>query len=249
MSRHELKPDLVVGSSVGALNGAFWAFHPGPTASDELLRAWLEVDRSNVLWDSPVRWVRRLLSHHDHLLGHSAEQALIARRFGPHTLIEEASFPIAIVATDVDSGECVVLRQGNLATALLATIAIPGLFAPVAIDGRRLVDGGVVANCSLEAVAAAGIRKVLVVDPIGDSRPASRGDLIIEFEHAVALSLRRQTDLAIRAHADQMDVTLLRPALSWPPRLFDFSHTRELFELGRAAGEGFVAQEQFLAVG
>ncbi len=241
MARNDLRPDLLVGSSVGALNGAFWALAPSRNVGVELLQAWLDADRAALFSERPWRWLRRLLTRHDHLFGHSAESNLISRHFGPQTRIEETSIPLAIVATELSSGSPLVLRTGNLATALLASIAIPGLFAPVEVDGRLLVDGGVVANCYLEVVAETGLSRAVVVDPIGSYYDGIRRDIVSEFEHAVAISLRRQTDLAIRALGDRMQIALLRPQLKWTPQLLDFSHTRELFEMGRASTEQYLA--------
>jgi len=240
LARQEARPRLLVGTSVGALNAAFWAFHPGVDAGAQLLEAWLDSNRAGLFPERPWKWLGRLLSHHDHLLGHAAEAALISRRFGPETAIEDAGIPLAIVATELDSGQRVVLRAGNLSIALLGSIAIPGLFAPVAFDGRLLVDGGVVANCDLDAVVDAGVEAAIVVDPIGLSQAPARGDVLSELEHAVAISLRRQTELAIRALAGRLQVVLLRPTLYWTPRLFDFSHTRELFDMGREAAGGLL---------
>jgi NTE family protein len=235
LARQGVRPDLVVGTSVGALNAAYWAFNASPDVGEQLLQAWLDSARPGVFVESPWKWVRRLVAHHDHLFGHSAQLSLISRRLGDGLLIEDAAIPLAIVATDVDSSERVVLRRGNLTTALLASIAIPGLYSPVRVNGHLLVDGGVVANCDLDAVVEAGLDAAVVVDPMGTSTAPARGDLVFEFEHAIAASMRRQTDLAIRSVRDRLKVVLLRPTLGWSPRLLDFSHTNELFEMGRAA--------------
>ena len=235
MARQGMRPDFLVGTSVGALNAAYWAFHPTSDVGEQLLGAWLDSAGVSLFAEAPWKWIRRLVSHHDHLLGHSAQVSLIRRRLGDHLRIEDAAIPLAIVATDDDSGERVVLRRGRLTTALLASIAIPGLFAPVALDGRLLVDGGVVANCDLESVVDAGLVRAVVVDPMGVGTTRGHGDLVFEFEHAIAASMRRQTDLALRAVSDRLDVVLIRPTLTWSPRLLDFSHTRELFAMGREA--------------
>ncbi|MEI7749502.1 MAG: patatin-like phospholipase family protein [Candidatus Moraniibacteriota bacterium] len=66
--------------------------------------------------------------------------------------IEDAPIPLAIVATDIDTGEKVVFRKGNLAEAVMASTCIPGYFVPVEIDGRRLVDGGIVENLPLPSL-------------------------------------------------------------------------------------------------
>jgi NTE family protein len=236
MARRGMTPDLLVGSSVGALNAAFWAFKPGPDAGDELLQAWLDAARQRLWFENPGRWLIRFLTRHDHLVGHAAEARLIDKHLGAGTQIEEATIPLAIVATDSLTGRPMALRSGDLGEALLGSMAIPGLFAPVRFKDHLLIDGGVLANCAVEAARELGADRAIVVDPIcvSGSRPAGRG-LIAEFERAVAISLRRQTDLAIAALDDRLEITLLRPSAGFSSHLFDFSRTRELFEMGRAA--------------
>jgi NTE family protein len=70
--------------------------------------------------------------------------------------IEDAKIPLAIVATDINSGEEVILTSGSLADAVCASAAIPGIYIPVVIGNRTLVDGGLVQNVPIEAVKAMG---------------------------------------------------------------------------------------------
>ena len=242
LARQGLRPDLIVGTSVGALNAAFWAFHEGPDVGERLLQAWLATERRNLISEQPWRWLRRLLTHQDHLLGHSGEMSLISRQIGPEALIEEAGIPLVVVTTELSSGARVALREGNVRSALLAAIAIPGLFAPVRLGGRLLVDGSLVANCDLETAVEAGMQEAIVVDPFGTDIVEDGADVMAIIEHAVMVSLRHQTDLAIRALAGRMRITLLRPTLSWSARPFDFSHTLELFQMGQHAGRQHLSE-------
>jgi NTE family protein len=75
---------------------------------------------------------------------------LLVKLIGRDVKIEEANIPLAIVATDVGTGEKIVFRSGSVAEAVRASTAIPGLFAPVAKDGRLLVDGGLVENLPIK---------------------------------------------------------------------------------------------------
>ncbi len=242
LARQGLRPDLIVGTSVGALNAAFWAFHEGPDVGERLLRVWLATERHSLISEQPWRWLRRLLTHQDHLLGHSGEMSLISRHIGPEALIEEAGIPLVVVTTELRSGTRVALREGNVRSALLAAIAIPGLFAPVPLGGRLLVDGCLVANCDLETAVEAGMQEAIVVDPFGTDIIEEGADVMAIMEHAVMVSLRHQTDLAIRALAGRMRIALLRPTLRWTARPFDFSHTMELFEMGQDAGRKHLSE-------
>jgi NTE family protein len=77
---------------------------------------------------------------------------------------EDLSIPLRVVATDLDSGERVVITDGDLISALLASCAIPGVFLPVERDGRVLVDGGISCNVPVDVVRDMGCRVVMGVD-------------------------------------------------------------------------------------
>ena len=79
------------------------------------------------------------------------------------TKFEKLSIPLAVVATDISTGEPVIFRRGDLARAIRASSAVPGLFAPVECDGRPLVDGSIVCGVPAAAVAGLGVDKIVGV--------------------------------------------------------------------------------------
>ncbi len=96
--------------------------------------------------------------------------------------IEESPLPLAIVATDIGSGEKVVLKNGDVAEAVMASSCIPAVFRPVEIDGRMLVDGVLMENVPLSPLQEQGIRPVVCVDLMGGhifSRPDTIVDLLL----------------------------------------------------------------------
>ena len=78
--------------------------------------------------------------------------------------IEDAKIPLAICATDIETGEQLIFRKGNLADAVCASMAVPGLFVPVEIDGRILVDGGLVENVPISPLSGMGAGIIVAVD-------------------------------------------------------------------------------------
>jgi NTE family protein len=129
------------------------------------------------------------------------------------------------------------MRSGPLIPALTASAAIPGYFPPVRTDGRLLVDGGLVANADLEIVLEAHVRDVVLVDlqaPVaGEQLTGTRSIL----EQAVTISLARQTELERRRVDRRLRLAVVRLSPPERPRPWDFSHTDELFAMGREAGE------------
>jgi NTE family protein len=139
-------PDLLMGSSIGALNAAFYATHPGLAGCKELENAWSDLNRKDVFRFELSRAIMGFLGLRDHLVTTKRLKVIIHEWLGIER-IEEATVPFAAVATDALSGDIVVMGEGDVASALLATAAIPGIFPPVFREGRWLVDGSLSAGC------------------------------------------------------------------------------------------------------
>jgi NTE family protein len=242
MARNGIVPRFIVGTSVGAINAAFWALDPTPDAGARLLEFWLAADRSTMFPDGPVPMVGRLFQRRDHLTTESGLERALRGALDPTAQIETAAVPLALTATDAATGQPAVLRSGPLLPAVLASAAIPGLWPAVEIDGRRLVDGGLVSNCDVQTAVEAGMTDILVVDVMGPSAPNGTLDVGQVIERATAIMARRQTDLAIHAFGRGTRIAVLRPRFAYRPRFGDFGRTQQLFDAGRIAMEAFMEQ-------
>jgi NTE family protein len=125
-----IRPDLVVGTSIGALVGAVYA-------NGDL--DWLEEWVSRLTWQTVVRLLDLRIS--GGLLGGKKVIQVFANRFNGRD-ISQLEMPFAAVATELDSGRETWLQDGGVVDAVRASIAIPGIFTPVLHDGVWLVDGG-----------------------------------------------------------------------------------------------------------
>jgi NTE family protein len=155
--------DFVAGCSVGAYIGAVYASGNISSLKDFLLR----MDGKKIF-----SYLDVALSRSGLLNGSKRVHEL----FSMHTKVqtfEELQVPMVMVATDLERGEKVVLKTGNLVEALRATMSYPGLFAPVLIKGRWLVDGGVVDPVPVGVARAMGAGIVIAVDL--NSRIVSHG--------------------------------------------------------------------------
>jgi NTE family protein len=146
-----LHPDLIVGTSAGALAGAF-------------LAAGISAART-AMWAEALHWsgmVRPTLSRKgifsNDRLARLLEQALPVRTFA------ELTTPFVCMATDLETSEAVLIREGELVSALCASCAIPGLIIPVEREGRHLIDGGVTANVPTAVARQLGAEIVVAVD-------------------------------------------------------------------------------------
>jgi NTE family protein len=242
MARRGIVPDFIVGTSVGAINAAFWATNPDPSAGERLLQLWMECSGSTMFPDGPIPMVGRLFQRKNHLTTQRGLAATLRRGLLEGATIERSKVPLAIVATDALRGERVVLRRGRLLPAVLASAAIPGLWPAVEIDGRRLIDGGLVSNCDLQAAVDARMTDIIVVDVMGDGFHSRSLDVGQVLEAALGITARRQTELAIKAFGRGVRVAVLRRNVAGGPRFGDFSHTRFLFEDGQHAADAFLAR-------
>ena len=147
----QLPIDSVAGTSIGGIVAAMYATGLRPYQIEQWFHratAWriLERDPTN-----------------GGLLGTRKIEALLGEVFGAKTFAD-THVPLAMVAVDIRAGREVLLHEGRIVDAVLATIAVPGLFPPVLRDGMVLVDGGVLNNVPVDVCALLGAGKVIGVD-------------------------------------------------------------------------------------
>jgi len=141
------------------------------------------------------------------LLSNAAMGAFINRHF-PHKNLEDFPIPFAAVACNLETGEEVVLKdKGDLALAIRASCAIPGVFVPVESGGRRLIDGGVVSNVPTKAVRKLGAEIVIAVDVLasGATYWGSPSTLLGIFFQSAMMLLRA----ASKAHHYRADIVII----------------------------------------
>lgn len=184
-----IRPDVIVGTSAGAIAGVFHAAGV----------SWQRM----ASWASSLRWrmiarpvVSRLGLTSNERLGWLLERALPVRRF------DELSIPFACMATDLESSEPVLLCEGELASAVRASCAIPAVVVPVERDGRLLVDGGVADNVPTTVTRLFGADIVIAVD-VNRSyrRPAPPTDMFAIAMQAF-FTIARKAERLATDHAD-----------------------------------------------
>jgi len=227
----DVAPDLIVGTSAGALNAAFVASRPQtPATADELGDVWRGLRRGQVFPLNPLTGLLGFLGSRDHLVPDSGLRRLIAEHIERERL-EEMSLPLHVVAVDVLTGEELRLSSGPAADAVMASAAIPGVLPPVRWDGLDLVDGGVANNTPISHAVELGAEEIFVL-PTGHACALTeppRGALAMVL-HALSLLTHRRLIDDIERHRDQVDLVVLPPPcpLGIPP--IDFSHADELIE-------------------
>ncbi len=207
-----LQPNFLSGTSAGAMVAAFYAFGTPPETIRKLAHE--------------LRWLRvssftlpklGLLSNAE--IGNFMEKQL------GDVLLENALIPLALVAADIQTGERVVFKTGSVAEAVMASTCIPGVFTPVEVDGRLLVDGAIVENVPVSVLQDMGARVSVAVD-LGSGRYRAPQGIVEVLLNAFAIAVDQTT----RHQTEAADV-LIRPDLAGYS-LMDSGNSAKLYAEG-----------------
>ncbi len=205
------RPQVVVGTSVGALNGAWFALHGDRPA--ELLRIWLTLDRLALVRWHPVKIAANLLHHPQSIASNEVVPRLVREHISG-ARFEQARIELAVVATNLTRGEKHVFHTGRIAPAVLASTAIPGVFQPVSIGGDLYVDGCVTATVDMATAAELGATEILAIDltpPPQLARPKTALGVLRQSFSILSTATTRAVEACL---ARQMPVRVIRPDLS-----------------------------------
>ncbi len=163
LRERRIVPDLLVGTSVGALNAAYLAGR-GMTDDglDELARMWRQVRRKDIFPFDPFRQMLAVTGQVPSLYSNEGLRRLIAGNVG-YRQLQDAAVPIHVVAANVLTGEAVRLSTGNTVSAVLASAAIPAVFHAVKRDGMMLCDGAIAANAGLAQAVDLGADEIYLL--------------------------------------------------------------------------------------
>ena len=223
--REGLRPDLVVGSSAGAIVGAVYASGM-PLADIEALAA--SLGTATLLDISLWRMVKEGLG-----LGLARGEQLegFLRNALPAPM-QAFPIPFAAVATDVKTGETVVLNHGDAALALRASSAVPGLYEPLNINGRMLADGQIVSPLPVDTALRLGAQRVVAVDVVYPPQQASLTNPLDMVFQTVTIGTYRQM-LLERSRAQ----VVISPAIAATDGQLGLRDRVMLIEAGERAAE------------
>jgi NTE family protein len=240
LARHDITADMVVGSSVGALNGAFYASDPTVDGVERLANIWRGLRRQDVF---PFTW-RTLLSflwRRDFLISHDGVRKLVDDHI-PYRNLEEARLPVHIVTTDIVTGDSVVFSKGPAAEAIVASTAIPGAFAPVHYGDRYLADGAISSNTPVRLAVKQGARRLIIL-PTGhacanESPPVGA---LANALHALTLLIARQMVSELENIGPDIEYFVVPPLCPLVGSPYDFSRTAEHIERARLNTDEWLA--------
>ena len=229
-----IEPDLIVGTSAGALNGAFIANRPQTVeTARELGAVWTALTRGHVFPLNPVTGALGFLGARNHLVPDSGLRRLVRTHMCVERL-EHTSVPLHVIATDVLRGEEVRLSEGPLLDAVMASAAIPGVLPVVDWNGRELIDGGVANNAPISHALELGADQiyVLATGTPCELDEAPRGALAMLI-HATGLLVGRRLAQDVTALPDDANVAVLPPPCPLTVQPTDFAQAELLMDEAR----------------
>ena len=157
-----ITPDLVVGSSVGALNGVAVAADPTAAAVERLCATWSQLHAKDIFTSSYVGQISNLVRHGTYLHRNDGLRKLIDEA-APGARIEDLPVAFQCVAASIETASAHWFSEGPVVDAVLASCAVPGLLAPVLIGGQHFMDGGLVRSVPVGRAVDLGARRVFVL--------------------------------------------------------------------------------------
>ncbi len=233
--------DMVVGSSVGAMNAAFYAGTPTAEGIEKLTAIWRSLRRQDV-FPVTLRTLIGFIRRRDFLVATDGVRRLIDTHV-PYRNIEEAKIPLHVVATDLLSGETVVLSKGSVAQAILASTAIPAAFAPVQLESLYLADGAITCNTPVRVAIACGARRLIVL-PAGYAcalEMPPRGAIACAL-HALTLLIARQLLHELHGLGSDIEYCVVPPLCPLGGSPYDFSQTNKLIDRAAESTRTWLAE-------
>jgi len=236
-------PDLVVGTSAGALNAVVFAADPTTRGVENLVEAWSATRRSDVFPFRPLALALGVAGRRDHLVPPTGLQNWLAGHL-PVDRLEDTVIPAHVVATDRGSGQPVTFSRGPALPVLMASTAVPGVFPAVTVDGRTLVDGGLSADTPVSAAVTAGADKIFVFPShVPAGLPGGDHGAAALLTYAYRQVLGHWT--VDRACADPtVDIEVLPLPSSGRSSPFDFSGTEQLISTADALTRRWLSERE-----
>jgi NTE family protein len=225
-----IAPDLLVATSVGALNAAFVASRPQTvTTARELGRVWRNLQREDIFPVSMGALVGGLCGRRNHLIPDRGLRQLVRR----HLEFDElagAAIPLHLVAFNLIERRELLLSEGPAVDAIVAAASVPGVFPPVELADRLLIDGGVVNNTPISHAVELGAERIFVLptrDPGSLTAPAPQTALdTAMYGHGLLIEDRLETDIA--RYSRDVELVVLPPANPAGVQPTSFDHSARL---------------------
>jgi len=240
-----IEPDMVIGTSVGALNAAFFAAEPTLAGVAKLRDIWLQMNEKDIYPGNSATALWNMMRGRSSLYENINMYTLLQQHL-PVTYFHELHLPCYAVATDIDSGEIVAFGDNaadRLEDGLMSSTALAPAHPPWTVGDRRFIDGGFGAVLPVRQAIERGATTIIALNLTSPIPPRERIQNALEIMvHTSSLMMRQQAKIDLAYAAEHADLTVI--ALESDPlvSVADFSKTVERIERGRSAVVQALAQ-------
>jgi len=220
------RPDVVIGTSIGAVNGALVAADPTEAVTDRLVRLWSSPEAAEVYGDSLARQLRRFAAR-THLHSPLPLRRLLTGELGDQSTFADLKVPFRCCAASIERAAEHWFDSGPLVDAVLASSSVPGLLPPMEIGGEHFVDGGIVNSIPIGEAVRVGAKQIFVLQVGRIERPLvapKRPWEVAQVAFEIARRHRFARDMATLP--PDATVHVLPTGADDPPRYGDLSSLR-----------------------
>ena len=243
---HNIVPDLVVGTSAGALNGAYFCAYPNAAGLERLAKIWINTRREDVFPGSKLTWFLRALFGADGLVSNQPLMNTVRRNLTKNRpTFGDLKIPLYVTTADLVAAQLVVYGddlEAPLLEPVTASAAFPLVIDPVLFDGRQLTDGGVVAYAGVEIAIQHGAKEIYVIDlsPVVPQSEPLHGIGPLGYQMLSTMLREQLLDDLGDALAPGLTLHHVNIPAFGDLSLFDFSKVRELIAAGKAALDAYL---------
>ncbi|HEY8533489.1 MAG TPA: patatin-like phospholipase family protein [Micromonospora sp.] len=243
--RSGIRPDVVIATSIGAINGALVATDPSEPVTERLVRLWTSPEAGEVYGASVARQLRRLTAR-THLHSLRPLRRLLERELGEDTTFADVKVPFRCCAASIERATEHWFDSGSVVDAVLASAAVPGLLPPVEIQGEHYIDGGVVNSIPIDEAVRAGAKRIFVLHVGRSERPLTPPRRPWEATQlALEIARRHRFAREMAALPDDVRVHVL-PAGGEEARDDSPWAYRDMAAIGRRVSSAYTASRRFL---
>lgn len=243
-----IRPDMVVGTSVGAVNACFLANDPTPRGAYRLAEVWLDVTRDDVYPGTHLTAVWNMVRGKESFFSNESWRRLLQSHMPVHRF-GDLAVPAYAVAADLETGQQFVFGDDEddlLLDGIMASTALPPLHPPWHVGGRRYIDGGAVADLPVRVAGERGASEIIALNLANSLTPGDQvrtlfgimnraiGTLVYRHTEADLEYMRRNSDIGLRTIELHYEMSM---------RPWDFSHSAELIALGRSTMKAALEKE------
>jgi NTE family protein len=238
-----VKPDVIVGTSIGAVNAAYLASDPSIETVEALEQIWCGVRARDIFPLSPRHNAGALFRRGGFFSTHRWRDFLTGRL--PYRDFDETAVPLKITATGFEDGQSVVFDEGSVVEAVLASTALPGIFPPHEVDGDCYLDGAISDQLPLKVALEAGAQTIYVMAVSVPSPPLDRRSPWSILRHSLTILLFPRVRLdALDLPGDHEKVRIIQvPSLQTQVSLWDMSRHSELITAAYDTTKEFLERE------